>query len=80
MEMSLMGNEGGIALFMGGETTQSRAVVQSASVGYRLRAAMLKMEFDSGQIEVLERTRLECNVCKCYAVVKREYDRLLNEK
>jgi CRP-like cAMP-binding protein len=35
----------GIALFMGGETTPSRAVVQSAGAGYRLRAQLLKEEF-----------------------------------
>ncbi len=167
-EIAVSGCEGlvGIALFMGGETTPSRAVVQSAGVGYRLRAAVLKMEFDSGgalhylalrytqalitqmaqtavcnrhhsveqqlcrwlllsldrlrsneltmtqelianmlgvrregvteaagrlqaaglikysrgQIEVLDRTRLESRVCECYAVVKREYDRLLDER
>ncbi len=33
---------------MGGETTPSRAVVQSAGVGYRLSAAMLKREFALG--------------------------------
>jgi hypothetical protein len=40
-EIAVTGNEGlvGIALFMGGETTPSRAVVQSAGHGYRLRAA-----------------------------------------
>ena len=151
---------------MGGETTPSRAVVQSAGVGYRLRAAVLKREFalggalhhlalrytqalitqmaqtavcnrhhsveqqlcrwlllsldrlasneltmtqelianmlgvrregvteaagrlqaaglikySRGQIEVLDRPRLEGRVCECYAVVKREYDRLLDEK
>ena len=40
-EIAVVGNEGlvGIALFMGGESTPSRAVVQSAGHGYRLRAA-----------------------------------------
>jgi CRP-like cAMP-binding protein len=165
-EIAVTGCEGlvGIALFMGGETTPSRAVVQSAGVCYRLRAAMLKKEFDiggalqhlalrytqalitqmaqtavcnrhhsveqqlcrwlllsldrlpsnelkmtqelianmlgvrregvteaagrlqaaglikysRGHIEVLDRKRLEDRVCECYAVVKREYDRLLD--
>ena len=36
----------GISLFMGGNTTPSRAVVQSAGKAYRLRAAFLKQEFD----------------------------------
>jgi CRP-like cAMP-binding protein len=164
-EIAVTGNEGlvGIALFMGGETTPSRAVVQSAGEGYRLRAAALKREFERGgalqhlllrytqalitqmaqtavcnrhhsvdqqlcrwlllsldrlagnrlvmtqelianmlgvrregvteaagklqadglieysrgKITVIERERLENRVCECYAVVKREYDRLL---
>jgi len=47
-EIAVVGNEGvvGIALFMGGETTPSRAVVQSAGEGYRLRAADIKQEFN----------------------------------
>ncbi len=46
-EIAVVGNEGilGIALFMGGETTPSRAVVQSAGYGYRLKAQLLKDEF-----------------------------------
>jgi CRP-like cAMP-binding protein len=164
-EIAVTGNEGlvGIALFMGGETTPSRAVVQSAGEGYRLRASTLKKEFERGgalqhlllrytqalitqmaqtavcnrhhsvdqqlcrwlllsldrlrndrlvmtqelianmlgvrregvteaagklqadrlieysrgKITVLDRKRLEKRVCECYAVVKREYDRLL---
>jgi CRP-like cAMP-binding protein len=49
-EIAVTGCEGlvGIALFMGGETTPSRAVVQSAGGSYRLRAAVLKKEFESG--------------------------------
>ena len=47
-EIAVVGNEGilGIALFMGGETTPSRAVVQSAGQGYRLKAHLLKQEFN----------------------------------
>jgi len=46
-EIAVVGNEGilGISLFMGGETTPSRAVVQSAGYGYRMRASFLKQEF-----------------------------------
>ena len=46
-EIAIVGNEGmlGISLFMGGETTPSRAVVQSAGQGFRLRAQLLKDEF-----------------------------------
>jgi CRP-like cAMP-binding protein len=166
-EIAVTGNEGlvGISLFMGGETTPSRAVVQSAGQAYRLGAALLKQRFESrgalqhlllrftqalitqmtqtavcnrhhaveqqlcrwlllmldrlasnelrmtqelianmlgvrregvtgaagklqaqglieyrrGRILVLDRPRLESRVCECYAVVKREYDRLLPE-
>ena len=47
-EIAVVGNEGllGISLFMGGETTPSRAVVQSAGEGYRLSATRLKEEFN----------------------------------
>jgi CRP-like cAMP-binding protein len=164
-EIAVTGNDGlvGIALFMGGESTPSRAVVQSAGYGYRLNASALKTEFvlggplqhlalrytqalitqmaqtavcnrhheleqqlcrwlllsldrlpsntldmtqelianmlgvrregvteaagklqDAGlikyvrgQITVLDRAQLEARVCECYAVVKREMDRLL---
>jgi len=167
-EMAVTGNEGlvGIALFMGGETTPSRAVVQSAGHAYRLKAAVLKREFEHGgalqhlllrftqalitqmaqtavcnrhhsvvqqlcrwlllsmdrlpgnelrmtqelianmlgvrregvteaagklqdaglihysrgHITVLDRPKLETQVCECYAVVKREVDRLLPYK
>jgi CRP-like cAMP-binding protein len=46
-EIAVVGNEGilGISLFMGGETTPSRAIVQSAGHGFRLRAELLKNEF-----------------------------------
>jgi len=46
-EIAVVGNEGivGISLFMGGESTPSRAVVQSAGRGYRLTDAVIKDEF-----------------------------------
>ncbi|WP_342049975.1 MULTISPECIES: Crp/Fnr family transcriptional regulator [unclassified Cupriavidus] len=49
-EIAIVGNEGivGIAIFMGGETTPSRAVVQSAGPAYRMSAAKLKQEFRHG--------------------------------
>jgi CRP-like cAMP-binding protein len=160
-----VGNEGivGVSLFMGGESTSSRAVVQSAGIGCRLKAKVMKDEFDKagpvlhlllrytqalltqmaqtavcnrhhsldqqlcrwlllsldrlqgaelvmtqelianmlgvrregvtegalrlqkagliryarGHISVLSRKGLEARTCECYAVVKREYDRLL---
>ena len=164
-EIAVVGNEGlvGIALFMGGETTPSRAVVQSAGSAYRLAGAQMKQEFNRagemqnlllrytqalltqmaqtavcnrhhtvdqqlcrwlllsldrlpsneltmtqelianmlgvrregvteaaghlqesglirysrGRITVLNRRKLEQRVCECYAVVKKEFDRLL---
>jgi CRP-like cAMP-binding protein len=164
-EIAVVGKEGlvGIALFMGGDSTPSRAVVQSAGLGYRLEASVLQKEFarsgpvmalllrytqalitqmaqtavcnrhhtldqqlcrwlllsldrlpgnelvmtqelianmlgvrrggvtdaaiklqdaglirySRGRISVLDRSGLEHRSCECYAVVKREYDRLL---
>ncbi len=163
-EIAVVGNEGlvGISLFMGGESTPSRAVVQSAGEGFRMRAQDIKKEFKRvsvlhlllrytqalitqmaqtavcnrhhsldqqlcrwlllsldrlqgtdlvmtqelisnmlgvrregvteaamqlqaagiirytrGKISVLDRPGLERRTCECYAVVKKEYDRLL---
>jgi CRP-like cAMP-binding protein len=47
-EIAVVGNEGvvGISLFMGGGSTPSRAVVQSAGQGWRLRAAAIRDEFN----------------------------------
>jgi CRP-like cAMP-binding protein len=49
-EIAVVGNEGliGVSLFMGGETTPSRAVVQSAGHAYRLPGKVLKDEFNRG--------------------------------
>jgi len=167
-EIGIVGNEGmvGIALFMGGETTPSRAVVQSGGVAYRLPGWYLKKEFSEagpmqrlllrytqalitqmsqtavcnrhhtiekqlsrwllmsidrlasnelvmtqelianmlgvrregvtesagklqnlglisykrGKITVLDRPALEEHTCECYAVVRREFDRLLPDE
>ncbi len=50
-EIAVVGHEGmvGIALFMGGESTMSRAVVQNAGHAYRMPAAALIAEFGRGQ-------------------------------
>lgn len=47
-EIAIVGNEGilGISIFMGGDTTPSRAIVQSAGYGYRMKAQLLKNEFN----------------------------------
>src|SRR6202453_2268689 len=167
-EIAVVGNEGivGVSLFMGGESTPSRAVVQSAGSGLRLKAQIMKDEFNRagpvlhlflrytqalitqmaqtavcnrhhsldqqlcrwlllsldrlegdelvmtqelianmlgvrregvtegalklqkagliryvrGRITILDRAGLEKRSCECYAVVKREYDRLLPAK
>ena len=167
-EIAIVGNDGivGVSLFMGGESTTSRAVVQSAGLGYRLKAGQMMEEFNRtgpamnlllrytqalitqmaqtavcnrhhsldqqlcrwlllsldrlrsnelvvtqelianllgvrregvteaagrlhaaglityrrGHITVLDRAQLEGRSCECYAVVKREYDRLLPGK
>ncbi len=164
-EIAVVGHEGivGFSLFMGGDTTPSRAVVQSAGQGFRLKASVMMQEFNRsgpvfqlflrytqalitqmgqiavcnrhhsldqqvcrwllssldrlasnelvmtqelignmlgvrregvtmaaghlqeagviryrrGHITVLDRDGLEKRACECYAVVKREYDRLL---
>lgn len=57
-EIAIVGNEGlvGVALFMGGETTPSRAVVQSAGHGYRLKGQYIKEEF--GRAAVLQQLLL----------------------
>ena len=49
-EIAVVGNEGivGVALFMGGESTPSRAVVQSAGQGLRLHSQAMKEEFGRG--------------------------------
>ena len=49
-EIAIVGNEGmiGIALFMGGESTMSRAIVQNAGHAYRMKAEVLKDEFHRG--------------------------------
>lgn len=47
-EIAVVGNEGmiGVALFMGGQSTTSRAIVQSAGSGYRMLGEHFREEFD----------------------------------
>ena len=55
-EIAVVGNEGvvGVALFMGGETTPNRAVVQSGGAAFRLKSQLLKEEFSqSGALQHL---------------------------
>jgi CRP-like cAMP-binding protein len=49
-EIAVVGNDGvvGVSLFMGGDSTSSRALVQSAGGAYRLTAQLMKEEFDRG--------------------------------
>ena len=62
-EIAVVGNEGivGVSLFMGGETTTSRAVTQSAGYAYRLSGKLLKEEFTRAGVlqQLLLRTRAE---------------------
>jgi hypothetical protein len=62
-EIAVVGNEGivGISLFMGGESTSSRAVVQSAGKGFRLNVQKMKEEFDRAG-PWFQQTRL--NMCR----------------
>ena len=50
-EIAVVGHEGivGVSLFMGGESTTTRAVVQSAGRGYRLKSQLLKEEFNRAE-------------------------------
>ncbi len=55
-EISVVGNEGlvGIAVFMGGESTPSRAIVQSAGFAYRITAKRFKQELhQNGHLQTL---------------------------
>jgi CRP-like cAMP-binding protein len=55
-EIAIVGNEGlvGISLFMGGNTTPSRAVVQSAGHAFRMRAEFIRDEFHlAGPVQFL---------------------------
>jgi len=55
-EIAVVGNDGivGIAVFMGGETTPNRAIVQSAGYAYKLNGTALKAEFNrSGVLQQL---------------------------
>jgi CRP-like cAMP-binding protein len=49
-EIAVVGNDGlvGVSLFMGGDSTSSRALIQSAGGAYRLTAQLMKEEFDRG--------------------------------
>jgi hypothetical protein len=49
-EIAVVGNEGivGISLFMGGQSTPSRAVVQCAGKGFRLDSELMRNEFNRG--------------------------------
>jgi CRP-like cAMP-binding protein len=49
-EIAVVGHDGvvGVSLFMGGESTTSRAVVQSAGHGFRLKSNLMMQEFNRG--------------------------------
>ena len=77
-EIAVVGNDGvvGISLFMGGETTPNRAVVQSAGTAYRLKAAVMKAEFARGgdlQHLLLRYTQALINQMSMTAVCNRHH-------
>jgi|SRR5688572_2449571 CRP-like cAMP-binding protein len=87
-EIAVVGNEGlvGIALFMGGETTPSRAVVQSAGSCYRCPAGALRTEFARGgpvQHALLRYTQAlitqmaQTTVCNRYHTIEQQFCRWL---
>jgi CRP-like cAMP-binding protein len=79
-EISVVGNEGliGIALFMGGETTPSRAIVQSAGYAYRLVSQHIKEEFHrSGDMQVLLLRYTQTAVCNRHHSVDQQLCRWL---
>ena len=49
----------------------------TAAAGHLQRAGLIR--YSRGNITVLDRPRLEQEVCECYAVVKKEVDRLLSD-
>ncbi len=63
-EIAVVGNVGlvGVSLFMGGETTPSRAIVQSTGYAYRLKGQLLKDEFGRAGVfhDLLLRTPKPC--------------------
>ena len=68
-EIAVVGKEGlvGISLFMGGGSTPSRAVVQSAGRGFRLKAKALKDEFGrSGAVMHLLLRYTQALICLLY--------------
>jgi CRP-like cAMP-binding protein len=78
-ELAVVGREGmiGISLFMGGETTPNRAVVQSECQAYRLKAAKLKEEFARGDaihLQLLKYTQALITQISQTAVCNRHHD------
>ena len=87
-EIAIVGNDGivGTALFMGGDSTPSRAVVQSAGEGYRLKAAALKAEFARGgefmylllrYMQSLITQMSQTSVCNRHHAIDQQFCRLL---
>jgi len=90
-EISVVGNEGliGIALFMGGESTPSRAVVQSAGQAFRLQGQRLKDEFHRHGEMLLLMLRYtqslitqmaQTAVCNRHHSIEQQFDRLPSNK
>ena len=87
-ELAVIGSEGmvGLSLFMGGETTPNRAVVQSDCIAYRLPAQLLKQQFAKGgqfQVVLLKYTQAlltqisQTAVCNLHHSVRQQFSRWL---
>lgn len=87
-EIAVVGNEGilGVSLFMGGETTPSRAVLQSEGYAYRLKAAYIKEEFNRAgvvlrlllrYIQALITQMSQTAVCNRHHTVEQQLCRLM---
>ncbi len=87
-EIALVGNEGmvGVVLFMGGETTPSRAVVQSEGDAYRMPGHLLKGEFNRAEVlqqmllrytQALLTQMAQTAVCNCHHSLDQQLCRLL---
>ena len=87
-ETAGVGNEGvvGIALFMGGDTTPSSAVVQAAGHAYRLEGRLLKQEFNRGGLvqrlllrytQALITQMSQTAVCNCHHTLEQRLCRWL---
>lgn len=86
----MVGHDGlvGVALFMGNELVMTQELIANmpgvrregvTEGALKLQDAQL-IRYSRGHITVLDRQGLGQRTCECYAVVRREYDRLLPDR